>query len=202
MRIVNLTPWDTKVLRKIVLAAYGCIVGRSNVRHGEQWWWSRGVFVFLPHRGSGKIPPGKHPRGTEKDWIFRLPNPHGLSWVARTREQYNQTLSAEEILQIPHRPPSCVEVGEQVFTRLVTWHGYRNSDSEVFEPQTLRGCPVLLPLQKPKPEKPKKDPVRDRYNRVLALERKWKAKAKLAETKLKKLREKRRYYERKFKEEQ
>jgi hypothetical protein len=61
----------------------------------------------------------------------------------------------------------------------------------------LRKLPVVVPLRIVKPPTPPRDPVRARYERVLELERNWVRKVKHAQTRLKTVRKRRRYYEKK-----
>jgi hypothetical protein len=91
---------------------------------------------------------------------------------------------------------SGVEVAQ--LARTVNWflvrvYGSRSADDTV-DPKALRGLPAYIPLKILKP-KLQRDRVQERHDRVIELEKVWLRKQKLAATKVRQYRQRRRYYE-------
>lgn len=98
-------------------------------------------------------------------------------------------------LRVPRAAASQQGFAETAAHELMHCYGYRHGE---FYDATLAAVLPDLPGEIPsKPVRPvvKIDPRASRYARVLELEKSWTRKLKLAQTKLRKLRDRRKYYE-------
>lgn len=180
MRIKNESPYDTRVLRRIVCWTYRWLASNYGVGH----WWKLLTFYVLP---AGVREPQMH----APSLLMRSAKLRGTEWIALTRQYHGAP--ADELLRIPGRGVSSDEVATYAFQLMMALYG--QSVRGRFLPQLPKTFPTLVPLRTARPAAPKRDVVRERHARVLELERTWTRKIKLAQTKLKKLRQRRRYYE-------
>lgn len=180
MRLINLTDYDTLVLRRIASAV-------ERYQHGSMqrpgWKWLR---IFITYAGARAPASWRSP-----DVLIRLPKLKGDEWVHLQRQKAG--------IESDPRPGFGPPLTSWVALYVTQQMGYNWSDSFTFNPRDR--VPRLLPLKAIKPPRPKVDPRRQRYERVLILEKGWIRKLKLAQTKLRKLAKVKRYYERMLKEE-
>jgi hypothetical protein len=181
MKLINRSPYNTRVLRAAVTAAM-----RTNYDGLAPLWWQKlRVYVVLvgtraPVSGSPGSPGRLGPQfGTV---CIRVPKLTGDEWHQIIRDEPNGTALTTE------------QVASAAMIELIDGR-QRNG---VFAPDQkyLRKLPKVVPLRIVTP-KPKRDAVRERYERVLELERNWMRKVKHAQTRLKTVRKRRRYYEKK-----
>lgn len=195
MNLRNTSPYHTATLRKIFLTTLRAVQASSSevdrkwdpiveVREGRtrlRWVWVEGA----------KVPT----------LLIHVPKLSGDEFISLLRQKHSPgehpnvhgALTSDEIAKIAQH------VSQVAFRMNI------GTNLEVPIRLALRRAkvPQYVPLRVRKPPKPEepRNIVNDRYRRVLELESKWKTKLKLAQTKLKKLRLKRRHYEKKLNKE-
>ncbi|MGH9257022.1 MAG: hypothetical protein ACRD3C_20880, partial [Vicinamibacterales bacterium] len=125
-----------------------------------------------------------------------LPPLRGDEFISLTREQHGGDVDV-----VQHGGLSSERVALRVQAALFgmltgrrrAWHGTVLLDTV----KTLRGLPLLVPLRVIRPTPPR-DRLKECHEKVVAQEKVWTRKAKLAATKLKKLRSKRLRYEKRL----
>ena len=172
MKLTNRSPYDARVLRRCFTAA-------------RRW-----LGVFTPDYKNVLVVERRNPHlrlvGLEYDemgpgWVMRLPKLTGNEW---------------------HHAARGIEDGDALTCRRVVQgiaNGHARHRASWVEgtdipDKVLKKLPVFVPM-KVTPEKPKPDRVAERYTRVVELERAWLRKQKLATTKVKLYRKRRRRYE-------
>jgi hypothetical protein len=213
MNLRNTSPYHTPTLRKLFALTFRAIKVDSNgdpdkgfrprilVEEGRtrvRWEWDENAKVPTLH--------------------VKLPKLTGDEFIALFRQQHGGAVQR-------YSNPADPKFGQTIQT-----HGALTSERVALEaqqalyallniaPKAISGVPdisvrvalkkakvpefVPLRVRKPVREKEPRNIVDERYQRVLELEAKWMKKIKLAQTKLKKLRVKRRHYEKKFSKEQ
>jgi hypothetical protein len=180
MRLINHSPYDTRVLRRCVVAAYREFA-EANLRGA--WWRMLQVHVVLAGTRNSIVLR----RGREDRIILRVPKLTGHEWVYLTRQANGEGPPSDDD---PHAPLRSVDV----------WHFAGAEFAEHLHSRfrmgvrALPGVPPLVPLRVARPVAPR-DRVQERYARVLALEKTWTRKIKLAQTKVRAYKRKRQYYE-------
>lgn len=180
MRIRNITPWDTKTLRRLARGA-----GRATSFSD--------VDVLFALEGAHTT---KYKKGVRKIAIVRLPQLKGDEWIGLVRQQYGT----------PHNRSDGLTCGAVAGAARVALDALRNdrqtvgyeiAADNIYLAKWLswEDARALVPLEPPKPLPQPRDHARERYRRAVELQRTWQRKAKLAATKLKKLRVRIRYYE-------
>lgn len=169
MKLINDSPYDTRVLRSIAVAVYRWL--RKIEGRKAPGWETMALHVGTRAEKAGS------------EWLgyIQVPKLTGDEWHQAARGVTDGAAYTSER-----------------FARRVCWWLMRAYGSRVFseviDPKVLRRLPQFVPLKVVKP-KPARDQVQERYERTLELERSWVRKCKLAQTKLKKVRLKRRRYE-------
>ena len=183
MHLKNQSHYDTMTMRRIVVwerrwlyRNYGDRVGS---RHPPL------VIHVLP--AGARIPV--HQKAGEV--VLRTTKLTGMEWISLTKQIHGAP--RDELWRIPGRAMLSAEFALAAFDLLCSWYGL-NVRGRVL-PELPSEFPVLVPLRVVRPPTPQRDVVRERYLRVLGLEKVWQRRSKLAQTKLKKLRARRRYYE-------
>lgn len=192
MRIVaNESSYDTRTVRRIITAVYRAV---AKTEGPAPWWKTLRVYVKT-NRTAWK----KRPRyfSSEKILVLRLPKMRGTEWISLVRQQCGAP--AEELERTSGRAVSSRKIALTILGWFLHWHPARGSAS-----QWRRGwrggliLPALLPTLVPlKIEKKLATTgagglVAERYARVLEHERRWMRKLKLAQTKLRGARGRRR----------
>lgn len=172
MRMINASPYDTRTLRRLVVACYREL---EKVEGPAPWWHRLHVYVKLARertyvgycRGRAYLNGGPV--------TLLLPNP-----------RRSQARLADAARVIRHE--------------LLHAYGYRHGQFQEADlpDRVLARYPTLLPCKAPRPPRPKADRAAQRYGRVLALEGAWGRKLKLAQTKLRRYRAERLRYERRM----
>lgn len=194
LRITNDTHFSTRALRSIISAVYRQVVKeegetldslRVRVSYARTWGQAHGALGF------GRMSLF-YRKSREPQWVQ---NPDGVNgrWV-RSREPYRPSLSA-----------AASTIRHELMHNLGFHHTLRSQHAErFFYDRPLPDALIskleakwgpTLPIHVPKAAQPV-DRAQARYARVLELEKAWTRKAKLAATKLRKLRAARRRYER------
>jgi len=180
VKLINQSPYDTWVLRGAVQAAMRTNYDGHRPSHPPHWWKTLKVYVIT---AGARTPVTGRTAPQFGAIVIRVPKLTGDEWHQILRDEPNGTalttkklagLAMEELMD-----------GNQAVGKFIPDARY------------LRKLPVVVPLRIVKPPTPPRDPVRARYERVLELERNWVRKVKHAQTRLKTVRKRRRYYEKK-----
>ncbi len=203
MRIVaNESSYDARAVRRVLTAVWSGIPPLAPIPVG---WWERIRVRLTVGRGRGVRAECDRGIARTKDGALtikpiltlHLPALRGIEFIGLARQQHGGDIGADhgglkvtdlalciqqaflELLGVPNVP---------AWTRTVL--------SAAARKKLQRIKLVLIPLRilKPKTARPR-DRVQERYARVLKVERVWLRKQKLANTKVKKLRQRRSYYE-------
>lgn len=172
MHLINQSPYNTRVLRRAAVAAY-----RSLGWKDPPPWWKR-LRIYV-------VPAGAHlPElqfGPSLGQIYvRVPKLTGNEWHQTLRDVADaNTLTTEKF---------AVQIKSQISRANVSW---------AVDAKWLKHLPIVVPLKQMK-SAPVRDLLGERYVRTVELERAWLRKQKLAGTKVKLYRVKRRYYEKRL----
>lgn len=193
MKITNRSPYDKRTMTRVFKAVYRAFnksVGLEPA--GGRTWWNR----LAVDARVGRTPGGPV-RGR---WDLR----------AYTMDLIVPKLTGDEFIPLVRDGRGKVRAG--LATRdlaLLVQQMYYHMDGRsrrkwlkervVGGDDTLKGLPEFVPLRiiKPKEDGPR-DVVAERHERVTALLEKWQRKLKLAQTKVKKLKAKKKHYEKKL----
>lgn len=184
MKVVNYTGYDTRVLRSIILAVYRQV--RKQYRRDATDWKLRS-FVILYNGQRRPADLDKH----KPNWQLRVPPPPdpGKNML---KSLVGQKVSEPRVSEFAWLAWQFVmfSFGASRLSASVTPRSFAFLERE-------HGS--LLPLAPERPEKPKKPVQQERYERIMTLKAIWLRKKRLAETKLKTLTRKQRYYEKTLK---
>lgn len=181
MKLINKTPYNTMMLRKVIT-----VVWRNYNFGGSERFKGFKVHVLLS--GAKSKFANKH--------VLRLPKLNGTEWFyIKQQESHPEDVSTlREGIPNGDGPPLIWDVACRACQML----GVIISSVALTQELQKAKLPRFLTLKPIKEKMAPPDPVRKRYANVLKLERSWVRKSKLAATKLKKLRQQRRYYERRL----
>lgn len=198
MRIVaNESSYDAKAVRRVLTAVYPGVPPLTPIPVG---WWDRLRVRLQDGRGRGVRAEWDRDAERAKTELHRpvlvlhLPALRGTEFIGLARQQHGGDIGADHGGLKVRDLAICVQAGllEMLGARAPAW------TSRVLaapaEKKIRRIKLVLIPLRILKP-KPPRDRIQDRYAHVLKAEKMWKRKQKLAGTKIKKLRQRRIYYE-------
>jgi len=178
MHLINQSPYDSRALRQIVTAAR-----RYILKYGRQGfipfhWWKNLILRVLV---AGAREPDLEP-GQAMGAIVRVPKLTGNEWHQIARQQVDDGFTPLEF-----------------FRRVVNevWGAPMDADAGPYLDRLQKKLGVVIPLKVAKP-KPPPDQLTVRFRRVVELEARWLRKQKLAATKVKAYRVKRRYYEKRL----
>ena len=197
MRIVaNASAYDTRAVRRVLSAVARMLVRRGYVIRS----WAGLRVRLMNGRTQIRSEVVVHPGETRLEALSRsprqldlhLPQLRGDEFIDMLRHQHGT-----ESLSVDHGGLTSANLALHMQGTLldmsdsrVRWQGRMLMEGA----RTPRGLPVCIPFRIVRP-KPPRDRVQDRYARILQLEKVWQRKAKLAATKIKKLRGQRRRYE-------
>jgi len=219
MRIRNLTQYDTRALRRVVTATRQ--ITEAVVQHRLSNWKRLTLVVRYERSRIGTRAVRKAHEGGAYVIDMTVPPLSGEEWIALTRERHGAPLI--DVVKTTNRPLLAVEL----IARLYTWLSWQQGLERGIKPRSspyafwgvagekliwsygrdaarrkatklVQTLPALLPLKSPSRRKPARDLQRERYERLLAREKQWTTRAKLAATKLKNIRQQRRAYERRM----
>lgn len=191
MRLINESAYDTQAIRKVINIAMRKTYGLSpNIPNRV-----KDMHVLVKHSRTAS-PRGTFDRSIPLRLIVRPPRLNGSEFIPLLRQQHGGAQKEEHLDDAPGRVLGalCYQMFCRIMRQPMPWHEalFRVAEFKV---------PVFLPLRITKSEsveKPVRDIVAERHARVLLLEKGWQRKLKLAQTKIKNLRIKRRYYEKKM----
>jgi hypothetical protein len=196
VRIINKTQYDTRTLRRIIAAVHR-VLARSEGRLPAPEWKALEVEV-IHRRGRGDGLRGRaYRRGA---WMqLALPMPGLRSREPRLLRRYPETSAPDrfEVLA-KERWPEAHDVASLVEHELFHLYGYghrqmRGAESgPEFWARRVGTGPIPL---RPARAKARGDRVSERYERAREAMKKWEARAKRAQTMLRKARRRVRYYE-------
>jgi len=178
MRLINESPYDSRALRQIATAAR-----RYILKYGRQgftpfhWWKNLTIRVLVAGAHEPDLSPGQ-----TLGAIVRVPKLTGNEWHQLARQQVDDAFTPLEF-----------------FRRIVNevWSAPMDADAGVFLDRLHKKIGVVVPL-KVQRTKPQPDRLAERFRRVIELEAHWLRRQKLAATKVKSYRVKRRYYEKRL----
>lgn len=202
LTISNETHFSARVLRSIILTVYRQVAKeeqrtlptlRVRIAYARTWGQAHGAL------GYGRMTLFFR-KSHEADWVKTGDLAKNGGW--------------QHVRQPGHAQPRVSQVAATVRHELMHNYGYhhtqRGANSSNAEgwfydrplpdgllDQIVARTGPLVPILEPKPKAPV-DRVRQRYERIVAREKAWQARAKRAATALKKLRGQRRYYEQKL----
>lgn len=202
MKVRNTSPYDTRVIRRVLVAVKRAWIHNAT-RFGED---HADLFKALVV----ECVPGRTNRVTAQ-WAANTQQTNRLAHILTLRLP---KLTGDEFVPLwrqHHGGEQGIKAGlnttELALLLQQCYYGIAGKDRKkwmkerlVGGPDTVKGLPQFVPLKiiQPKEGAPR-DIVAERHARVLELEQKWQRKLKLAQTKLKKLRAKRKHYEKKLK---
>lgn len=196
MHLINTSAYHTATLRRIFTttiralnAEYTVVPARTRkfdaricVEEGRtrlHWEWEEGARAATLH--------------------LRLPKLTGAEFIPLLRQQHGGAATTSNVAHTTLESEQVAFIAQQVANSFFGWrhHDPLRLNLSVRSALVRAKIPQYVPLRvrKPPKEEEPRDIVAERYKRVLELETRWKTKRKLAETKLKKLRLKRRHYE-------
>ena len=180
MRLINRSPYETRHLRRVVVA-----VGHAAFDGEPIWWKQLKVYVVLSGARVTKFNLG--PRSGSV--YIRVQKLTGDEWhqIARNTTE-GRSLTTAKLAAL---------------VRAQLEQGPGLGGSWVVDPKHLSRLPLVVRLRTVKPKKEQSPPLprdllQERYARVLELEASWVRKQKLAGTKVKGYRKRRRYYEKRL----
>lgn len=193
MKLTNTSEYHTATLRRIFVVTVRTLrerktirafdarvvieVGRKNLRFE---WQDQGV---------------RFPTMT-----IMVPKLTGDEFLPLLRQQYGGSVAAANVPTAGLKSVDVAAIAQRAATLFFKWPTQDQLDIAVRAALIKAKIPPYVPLRvrKPQKEKEPKGLVEKRYERVLELEMRWNRKLKLAQTKLKKLRTKRKHYEKKL----
>lgn len=196
--VSNTSAYDTRALRKIAVLTWRAL----QEVHGRQTTAVRGSWAITVNVQEGR----KHTswrwarkQETHHGMVLILPKLHGREFVAQLRAQHGGTGTTE------HHALLSETVAHAFQDAVLSSYGWvlpgksANLNVAVRLAMKRRKVPTHVPLRiiKPKEDVPR-DIIQERFQRVLELEQKWQRKLKLAQTKLKKIRQKKKHYTKKL----
>lgn len=169
MRLINRSPYDTRTLRQVLVRCLRYVKRQQIVEFGRSW--TRDVLVLTVG--------ARIPKNTTAFGILRVPKLTGNEWHLIARGQIEGAFTTADF-------------AEQALH--VVW---QTTATVAFLTTYLKDLPKIVPLKISKASV-SRDVVQERYRRTLELERDWMRKQKLAGTKVKYYRTKRKYYEKRL----
>jgi len=206
MKINNETSYDTKVIRSLVAAVHSWMakdikLGRKKIGRLQKRVWDP-LQVNVTDKANvstctaSVIVPTVFVRAKGVQFTLPVRKARTLEAALKSVKQGRGDLSSLLNTQSEIR-----SVARVIWHNLLHLYGYEHHQFPKEMPHTfdwaVKEFGEKLPLKQPKPKVPKtkEEKQRARYERVLELEKEWLRKFKLAQTKIKKLRVKKRYYE-------
>lgn len=203
MKIKNSSQYDTRTLGRIFKGAWN---GFNRMRAVKIGYVDNPQFRKSHPEPDITIHITKGPRNqinwkwkmanrTDKDVYVKLPPLTGTEFVAIMREQHGGVAGTHASLTVD----DVALIAQQIFYTINGWsrkQGRKNTltihtRAEVAMLEDRKFVPMRI--LKPKVERTR-DQLQEKYDRAIELERKWTTKLKLAQTKLKKARERKKRY--------
>lgn len=208
MELKNTSQYDTVTLRRIITATYDGVLewrrttALTNRDTVTQWW--EGLTVTAVRGRGSTLKRGKTLAGGNKEIELRLPRLKGDEFIVHLRERHGGGTSKRPYSAL--KAEAVALIFQQTMYQFFGWKRKRGFGAELVAGVRLQlqraGVPAFVPLRirraRTTAEKEPRNIVQERYAKVCELEAKWQRKAKLAQTKLKKLRSKRKHYEKKL----
>ena len=183
MKIHNDTKYRTRTLRAILTA----VRRHCEAHHVKMRNWGQLLVQFVPAQHANSTV--RFLSTTPQSFVVQLPAARPLT------ERIVMKLANEKFVE----PPTITEIAEVALMGLYRSNGYGLIGVSLRRPiQALErkyGKVLEGPAPKPKVKQPKDKLQERRYKALLLKEKNWQRKAKLASTKLKALKKKRKYYE-------
>jgi hypothetical protein len=200
MNLRNTSPYHTATLRQIITTTFRTL----RAEHGEvdrEW-----PIKIIVEEGRKNVRWQWVKDQKVSTILLSLPKLTGTEFIPLLRQQYGGSSNTEHGgLRSQDIALAAQQAVHQHFIRWLKPNSLSTLVALSVRAALMRAkIPEYVPLRvrkEPKPQEPR-NVVQDRYKRVLELEAKWQRKIKLAQTKLKKLRLKRRHYEKKLSKEQ
>lgn len=197
MKVKNSSQYDTRVLKRIFEATW----------HGL--WASK---MKTPPETPLVIEVEKGQRN-QRTWKWRwnpneryvvevkLPPLTGAEFIAIAREQHGGNVGRHEAL----KAADVALCAQQAFYSTQGWHRRRGMKNSVL-PAVLIAIeraelPTYIPIRVARERQEKqRDKLQEKYDRLVELEKKWQTRLKLSQTKLKKIRDRKKRYAKKLTE--
>ena len=172
MHLINKTPYDTRVLRRAVVAGRRFSIDQYSVGEMPGWWKRAAIYVVLagardPRPASGR--ESFYDDKAHRNTVIRVHPPTGDEWQAALRGI---------------APPGVLTPKDVALAVVEQIYEVRTTRASILGFRYLRNHPVTVPLKVVK-ERPPRNLVQERYGRALALQKLWARKLKLATTKVK-----------------